>query len=227
MAANTGYVSQYGWQLYDTTGTTEDWNYGAVGTLGYTIEIGDSNDVFHDEYQKGVVDQWNGPAPKGKVTGGGMHTALLTAADYTADPKTHVILTGTGAPGATLELKKTFTTDSSQICTVAQGYLSGNGTPGGCVAPGAVFGQTHAEDVLDYTTDVKPDGTFTWHVTQSTRPFKGYKYNAANTTAQGPDKTGTKEFWTLTCKVGTTVTKTTKDIFVERGQTVDLGDVCA
>jgi hypothetical protein len=29
-------------QLYDTSGTTEDWNYAAAGTLGYTIEMGPS-----------------------------------------------------------------------------------------------------------------------------------------------------------------------------------------
>ena len=52
--------SQYGWELYDTTGTTEDWNYGAVGTLGYTIEIGPSGGVFHGDYKTAVEDQWTG-----------------------------------------------------------------------------------------------------------------------------------------------------------------------
>jgi hypothetical protein len=222
MAANTGYVSQYGWQLYDTTGTTEDWNYGAVGTLGYTIEIGDSNDVFHDEYQKGVVDQWNGPTPRGKITGGGMHTALLTAADYTADPKTHVILTGTGAPGATLELKKTFTTDSSQICTVGDPVVLD-----ACEAPGAVFGQTHAQDGLTYTSQVRPDGTFTWHVTQSTRPFKGYKFTRTNADkpSEKPkgymESKGVKESWTLTCG------GKSQQVTIERGESLDLGNVCS
>src|SRR5262249_315275 len=80
-----------------------------------------------------------------------------TAPDYPAMPKTHAILTGTGTPGATLEVKKTFTTDSSQICTVAQGFVTvqGNGTPVDCAAPGAVFGQTHTPDQLDYKTVVK------------------------------------------------------------------------
>ena len=35
-----GYASQYGYQLYDTTGTTEDWSYFATGGLGFTFEIG-------------------------------------------------------------------------------------------------------------------------------------------------------------------------------------------
>jgi uncharacterized membrane protein len=42
MAAENGYLSMYGWQLYDTTGTTEDWSYYATGGLGFTFEIGDA-----------------------------------------------------------------------------------------------------------------------------------------------------------------------------------------
>jgi hypothetical protein len=44
MADDTGYTSEFGYQLYDTSGTTEDWNYGAAGTFGYTIEMGPSSD---------------------------------------------------------------------------------------------------------------------------------------------------------------------------------------
>jgi hypothetical protein len=227
MAGNTGYTSEYGWQLYDTTGTTEDWNYGAVGTLGYTIELGDNGGThFHDAYDIGVVDQWTGSkvkiggkTPDGtKITGGGMHSALLTAADYAADPKTHATLTGTGTPGATLEVKKTFVTDSSPICTVGDPVILD-----ACESPGAVFGTTHAADVLDYKTTVRPDGTFAWHVTQSTRPFVGYKYD---TGTKLPAPTGTQEQWTLTCSVGG-ATVATQKLFVERGQALALGNVCA
>ena len=40
MAAQNGYTNQHSYQLYDTTGTTEDWSYYATGGLGYTFEIG-------------------------------------------------------------------------------------------------------------------------------------------------------------------------------------------
>src|SRR3954454_19241138 len=53
MAADTGYTSQYSWQLYDTSGTTEDWNYAAAGTYGYTIELGPADwqgGMFHVAY---------------------------------------------------------------------------------------------------------------------------------------------------------------------------------
>jgi hypothetical protein len=217
MGKVTGYTSQYGWQLYDTTGTTEDWNYGAVGALGYTIEIGPSGGDFHGDYKTAVEDQWVGK--KGTKLLGGMHEALLTAATYAADPKTHSIVTGTGTPGAELKVTKSFVTDSSPICTVAQGFVtvSGDGTPVDCAAPGAVFGVTHAQDGLTYTTKVKPDGTFTWHITQSTRPFVGYKYDEATKKAVS---NGTVEKWTLACGAKTT------EFTIERGQSLPLGDVC-
>src|SRR4051812_39362271 len=40
MAGATGYTSEFGFQLYDTAGTTEDDSYAATGGYGYTIEIG-------------------------------------------------------------------------------------------------------------------------------------------------------------------------------------------
>jgi len=222
MASYTGYTSQYGWQLYDTTGTTEDWNYGAAGALGYTIEIGPSGGVFHGDYPTAVEGQWVGPKPTSRIKGGGMKEALLTAAAYAVDPRTHSILTGTGAPGATLELKKSFDTDSSPLCTFAQGLLVAGGAlaPVDCVAPGAA-GRTTTPDGLDYTTQVRPDGTFTWHVTQSTRPFQGYTYDPVTKAAVPNDKP--REQWTLTCKE----TGASRSVTVERGQTLDLGDVCA
>lgn len=238
IAGNTGYTSQYGWQLYDTTGTTEDWNYGAAGALGYTIEIGPAGGDFHGDYKTAVEEQWTGSklkvggkTPDGsKITGGGMKTALLTAAAYAIDPKTHSILTGTGTAGAELELKKSFTTDSSPICTVAQGFVtvSGDGTPVDCAAPGAVFGVTHAQDGLDYTTKIRPDGTFTWHVTQSTRPFKGYTFHSTSPAGTAKPKgfaesNGVKEAWTLTCKA----TGKSQQVVIERGEAKALGDVCA
>jgi hypothetical protein len=231
MAKSTGYTNEFGWQLYDTTGTTEDWNYGAAGALGYTIEIGDgTNGLFHDVYQQGVVDQWTGK--KGTNLLGGMHDALLVAASYAADPRTHSILTGTGTPGATLEVKKSFTTDSSPICTVAQGLttVQGDGTPADCAAPGAVFGTTHAADGLDYKTVVPSSGAFTWHITQSTRPFVGFKFTQTggdkNTPLGTRDPTGKTEAWTLTCTVGGNVVRT-QDVVVDRGQTLDVGNACA
>ena len=40
MVAQNGYRNRLGWQLYDTTGSTESWSYNATGGFGYTFEIG-------------------------------------------------------------------------------------------------------------------------------------------------------------------------------------------
>ena len=60
MAKHNGYFSQKGFELYDTTGTTEDWSYNATGGYGFTFEIycgapnyvtGDCDDpAFHPRY---------------------------------------------------------------------------------------------------------------------------------------------------------------------------------
>src|SRR5215211_4189081 len=66
MGAATGYTSQYGFELYDTAGTTEDDSYAATGGYGYTIEIGPKDGMFHMPYQQGFIDQWeHGDAPAG------------------------------------------------------------------------------------------------------------------------------------------------------------------
>ncbi len=57
MAAQNGYANIHGWQLYDTTGTTEDWSYNATGGFGYTFEIGANE--FHPPYPE-VVDEYLG-----------------------------------------------------------------------------------------------------------------------------------------------------------------------
>ena len=40
MVAQNGYRNLLGWQLYDTTGTTENWSYNATGGFAFTFEIG-------------------------------------------------------------------------------------------------------------------------------------------------------------------------------------------
>ena len=57
MAAQNGYSNQFGWELYDTTGTTEDYSYNATGGYGYTFEIGP--DEFHPPYEE-VVAEYTG-----------------------------------------------------------------------------------------------------------------------------------------------------------------------
>jgi hypothetical protein len=104
MAAANGYTSQHGWELYDTTGSTEDWSYNATGGFGYTFEIGP--DEFHPPFPD-VVDQYLGA---GQYAGQGNREAYLRALENAVNPTTHSVLTGQAPAGATLRLRKTFAT---------------------------------------------------------------------------------------------------------------------
>jgi len=104
MAAQNGYSSQFGYQLYDTTGTTEDWSYYATGGLGFTFEHGASS--FHPVFSN-VVNYYFG---SGSTAGKGNREAYLIAAESTINPARHSIITGTGPAGAVLRLKKSFNT---------------------------------------------------------------------------------------------------------------------
>jgi Zinc carboxypeptidase len=207
MGQDTGYTSEFGYQLYDTSGTTEDWNYGAAGTFGYTIEMGPSADKggnFHIAYDRAVVNQWTGSeTEKGK--GKGLRDALLAAGEAAADRSEFSTLQGTAPPGSLLRLHKDFTTFSSDICTVED-------TDVPCTAQG-VMPKRSKPDHLDYTTVVPPSGKFSWIVTPSTRPFEL--------------KAGKTEQWTLTCEVnGSKQVLETRKITVDRGQTLALDLPC-
>ena len=174
MAAATGYTSQYSFELYDTSGTTDDYTYAAQGGYAYTIEIGPKNGQFHMPYQTGVVDEWTGK-PGTPAAGKGLREALLLGAEAAANPADHAVLTGKAPKGSVLTLRKEFETETSKKCTYAQGYLnsSGGGTPLDCVAPGE---KASFADMVESSTVVGRKGTFEWHVNPSTRPFVGARY---------------------------------------------------
>ena len=104
MAAQNGYRNSHGWQLYDTTGTTEDWSYNATGGYGYTFEIGPNE--FHPPFPE-VVDEYLGA---GIYTGKGNREAYLLALENAVDTAHHSVLSGRAPTGAVLRLTKEFTT---------------------------------------------------------------------------------------------------------------------
>jgi hypothetical protein len=168
MAAATGYTSEYGWQLYDTAGTTEDDTYAATGGYGYTIEIGPAGGLFHGPYDVNVIQQWTGDGDKAK---GGMHEALLEAAETAAAKSSHARVIGTAPAGKVLRLRKKFDTLTSKYCL--QGVDPAVSTPATaatkCTDP--VKDPITLHDSVDFSTHVKPNGTFRWDINQSTRPF--------------------------------------------------------
>jgi hypothetical protein len=190
MAGANGYKSQYGWELYDTNGTTEDWNYSAQGAFGYTIEL--AGGTFQDPYQQGVVNQYLIGSKSG---GKGVRESLLIAAEHARDTTDHSVIEGDAPAGRTLRLKKSFVTKTDPVCTVATNYT--------CIAP---LNAIEIQDGLNTTMIVPDSGHYTWHVNPSTRPVVA--------------KSGTTEAWTLTCEDGAGKVLETKTVKVARGEQV-------
>ena len=104
MAAADGFTSQHGWQLYDTTGTTEDWSYNSTGGFGYTIELGGT--AFHQPFER-VVRQYVGGT---KDNPDGNRGAYLIALEHAVSRVYNGVLTGKAPAGAVLRLSKRFKT---------------------------------------------------------------------------------------------------------------------
>jgi len=137
MTAANGYANIHGWELYDTTGTTEDWSYNATGGYGYTFEIGPNE--FHPPFPQ-VIDEYLG---SGAYAGKGNREAYLVALENTVNIATHSVIAGKAPKGATLRLRKQFSTPTWE---------------------------SSFTDTLDTTMTVGNNGRFTWHINQSTRP---------------------------------------------------------
>lgn len=151
MAAENGYKSQRSYQLYDTSGTTEDWSYYSTGGLGFTFEIGP--DAFHPSYQS-VIDEYLGTtAAAGE--GGGNKVAFLKALRSTVNAERHSVIGGRAPGGALLTLTKRFKTPTSSV-------LDGAGEEGDVIL---------LDDKLRTTMRVGHTGRFRWHVNPSTRPL--------------------------------------------------------
>jgi hypothetical protein len=170
MAAHTGYSNQFGWELYDTTGTTEDYSYNATGGYGYTFEIGP--DEFHPPFEE-VVAEYTGdndaarsvtPENAHELTtdaaddcagdphdhdhdhvGGGNREAFLVAFENAIDAATHSVIRGTAPAGATLTLERTG------------------------VFP--LWDRSFVADTVSTAMVVGEDGSFAYHANPSTRPF--------------------------------------------------------
>ena len=141
MAAKNGYRSQHGYDLYDTSGSTEDWSYYATGGLGYTFEIG--TDEFHPPYAEMAAEYARN------------REAYLVALRSTADSARHAVLEGRARPGTVLRAHKELDGQTLPV------LLDVAGTTGAAVP---------FHDVLDTTMTVGDTGRFAWHVNPSTRP---------------------------------------------------------
>jgi hypothetical protein len=190
MAKENGYFSQKSFELYDTTGTTEDWTYGATGGLGFTFEIycgapnygtGDCDDpAFHPTFAT-MVKEWDGEnpqanhslpgAPDAGYDGKGNREAYYIAAESTIDTARHSVLTGDVPSGVTLRLKKEFKTETFPQASNGDKPL--------------LF-----DDKLESTYDVGADGKVRWHVNPSTRPVVAKARGKENGGPPSPPITG-------------------------------------
>lgn len=214
MAVYNGYVPQKSIDLYVTTGTTSDYAYGVLGSIGYTFEHAGSS--FHPPYDVTVPAMYEknreafillatlacmspeqrpalGLAPEAQQE--------LDAVGYRGG-LTHGVIRGravlpgrgrsrTGTP-ATLTLTKVFDTLL---------WDKGAGNP---------LGQRAFRERIETTMTAAPDGSFTWHVNPSTRPA----VRAA----------GEREAYLLTV-TGPTGVGVSRRVVVERGQVLDLGEL--
>jgi hypothetical protein len=152
MAAHNGYANIPAYQLYDTTGSTEDWSFWNTGGLGFTFEIGPTE--FHPPFATGVVAEYLGTAPAEGAGNGGNREAYYEMLRATVDPAMHATLTGRAPEGWTLRVHKEFVTPTSPVLR-----------PDGSTGQPILY-----TDVLDST--YRPTGTrFRWAVNPSTRPY--------------------------------------------------------
>lgn len=150
MTAANDYVNWASFQLYDTSGSVEDWSYWQTGGLGFTFEIGP--DDFHPAYETGVVAEYLGLAPSAGAGQGGNREAYLRMAMATLDPALHSTLVGRAPANRVLSVSKVFQAFTSPVIA--------NGVAGNPVA---------------YQNDLRSSlatkgGRFEWSVNPSTRP---------------------------------------------------------
>ena len=199
MAAEVEYISQYSYQLYDTTGTTDDYLYDGLGAFSYTPEIGKAE--FHPEFTSGFVPEYDGrPATdaNGEPTGdklGGLREAYTLAGLAAIDPDSHSVISGTAPAGRTLRISKTITYDTSARPD-DNGEMPDDNP------------QTISEP-RQSTLVVGANGQFTWHVNPSNQPRR------SEVTP-----------WTLTCEDGSGNVLETKQVHVARDQAVQVGLTC-
>jgi hypothetical protein len=154
MRSHNGYHSVRGWQLYDTSGSAEDWAHGVGGTLSYTVEVGEwvGFESLHPEFTR-HVDEYLGRGTAPGAGKGGNREVYYTMLAATLESRFHSTVTGTLPDGWTLTAQKRFSTPTSPV-------LQPDGTE---AAP------------LHYTDRFRSSlrgtgGRFSWAVNPSTRP---------------------------------------------------------
>ena len=212
MANETMYRSQFSYQLYDTTGTTDDYVYDGLGGFSFTPEIGFSE--FHPAYSE-FVAEYEGREqtdrygdPTGVMLGGlreaytkagemilGRNPNRLRGPEDDYPDQIDSVLTGTAPGGRTLHIAKTISYRTSDRPD----------------DEGVQYPVLTLTDTRDTYLTVPPSGRFTWHVNPSRQP------------RDFSDQPG---FWRLTCEDGSGNVLEQRNVYVERAQTLNLALTC-
>ena len=111
--SHNGYANVPAYELYETTGATEDWTFWTAGALSFTPEIGDEN--FHPEFARAVVAEYAGLEPAAGAGAGGNAAAYREIQRATADPELHARVVGQAPTGYSLEFSKVVLTETSPV----------------------------------------------------------------------------------------------------------------
>lgn len=195
MAAINGYASIKGPELYNTTGTTDDWVYGVTGAPSYTFEIGPTGAAgqqlatypgscggFHGTYQLCVGDFY-----------ALNRDAYLLNYQQAANTEWHSQLNGTAPAGTQLTLVKEVEIPMSI----------------------PFEGDDFIGERLEYSMVVGADGTFNWHVNPSPLPQTYLDIE------DGFLLPGAEETYVLTATFPDGTTRTV-ELLVERGEIIDV-----
>ena len=155
MTGANRYANQASFQLYDTSGSTEDWSYWNTGGFGFTFEIGAVG--FHPAYQNAVVAEYLGRPPAAGAGRGGNREAYYRFADANLQPAFHSTIRGTAPKNRRLTVRKQFISLTSPV-------IVDDAKPGVTKDPVAY------RDVLRSSL-VTGGGRFSWAVNPSTRPL--------------------------------------------------------
>jgi hypothetical protein len=148
------YANWAAYQLYDTSGSLEDWSYWNTGGYGFTFEIGDVD--FHPAYETGVVDEYLGRGDAVGAGHGGNREAYYRFATANVDRAYHATITGKAPSKHRLTIHKQFTSTTSPV-------IVDDNDP------------SNTSDPIPYRDELTSSldsngGRFSWAVNPSTRP---------------------------------------------------------
>ncbi len=209
MAGYNGYQPQKSIELYATTGTTEDYAYGVLGSIGYTFEHAGSS--FHPPYPTTVPAMYKKNrdalillalyacvSPEDRPALGLDADTKATLAEFKQKGQLlHGIVSGQAVDSRGRPVKATLTITKS-FDTV---LWDKNRNP---------LKQYALPEQLTTTMTAGADGRFDWHVNPSTRPAVAFA--------------GGKEYYLLTV-TGPNGVGVSRRLAIKRGQRIDLGTV--